>query len=184
MKKSSISSTSLLKWVGILVYGILAKVNVRFLLPAKVSLLVDTLRTRALVWQGASIGNGSLVRSHVFIAYPKNLKLGVDVRVGDFSRIYNFSQFSVGDHTEIGPGLHVQTNEHEWLSIDEPLAKQGSRTDAIEVGSGAYLGANVTLLSGVIVGSQTVLAAGAIVTKTVEKRAVYGGVPAKKIRDL
>ena len=174
----------MLRVVGILVYAALKRVNSRFFLPSSVSTWVESMRTRALIWQGACIGEGSRIRSNVFIAYPNNLKLGARVRIGDYSRIYNFSEFIVGNDTEIGPGLHVQTNEHEWFTIEKPIAKQGSRTKEIKVGANSYIGANVTLLSDISVGPSSVVAAGAVVTKSFGGRALYGGVPAKKIRDL
>jgi maltose O-acetyltransferase len=174
----------MLKVLGMLVYAFLRRVNSRFFLPRSLSNWIESMRTRALIWQGACIGADSLVRSNVFIAFPKNLKLGARVKIGDYARIYNFSDFVVGNDTEIGPGLHVQTNGHKWSSLEKPIAKQGSCTKAVEVGHSAYLGANVTLLSGVSVGSSLIVAAGAVATKSLADGAVYGGVPAKKIRDL
>ena len=179
-----LSITSFSRILGTLFYFVFSKVNTRFLFPLFFSNYIEFVRTLSLALRGASIGKGSLVRSNVFIAYPKNLRLGQRVKIGDYSRIYNFSDFIVGDDTEIGPGLHVQTNEHDWFTLDLPLAKQGSHSSSVEVGSNSYLGANVTLLSGVTIGSSVVVAAGAVVTRDLDCRALYGGVPAKKIRDL
>ena len=165
-------------------YYFLSRINTRFLLPSFLSNFFESARTVALSVQGAYIGKGSFVRSNVFIAYPQNLRIGNRVKIGDFARIYNFSDFVVGDDTEIGPGLHVQTNDHDWSTLDLPLAKQGCHTSTVKVGANSYLGANVTLLSGVSVGSSVVVAAGAIVTKNLASGALYGGVPAKKIKDL
>ena len=46
-----------------------------------------------------------------------------------------------------------------------------------------WIGANVTILKGVTVGEGAVIAAGAVVTRNVEKYSVWGGVPARKLRD-
>ena len=78
----------------------------------------------------------------------------------------------------------MQTNEHEWFTLEKALAKQGSRTKEIKISANSYIGANVTLLSDVSVGPSSIVAAGAVVTKSFGGRALYGGVPAKKIRDL
>lgn len=172
------------KYLGFILYAVLSRINARFFLPSLFANLVESLRKQSLVLQGATIGKNSFVRSNVFIACPKNLKIGDGVKIGDFSRIYNFSDFIVGDNTEIGPGLHVQTNEHNWTSNKTPIAKQGCHTKIIEIGQGTYIGANVTLLSGVFVGSFLVIAAGAVVVKDLNEKAVYGGIPAKKIKDL
>ena len=126
------------KYLGFILYAVLSRVNVRFFLPSIFANLVELLRTQSLVFQGATIGKNSFVRTNVFIACPKNLKIGDGVKIGDYSRIYNFSDFIVGDNTEIGPGLHVQTNEHNWTSNKKPIAKQGSYTKIIEIGQGTY----------------------------------------------
>ena len=170
--------------LGSLFYSLFSRINTRFLLPSPLSDVFESARSLALVSQGAHLGEGSCIRSNVFIAYPQNIRIGKRAKIGDFSRIYNFSEFIVGDDTEIGPGLHVQTNEHDWVNLDQPLAKQGAHTRAVEVGPNSYLGANVTLLSGVSIGSSVVVAAGAVVTRDLESFSLYGGVPARKFRDL
>jgi acetyltransferase-like isoleucine patch superfamily enzyme len=91
---------------------------------------------------------------------------------------------AVGDDTEIGPGLHVQTNEHQWSDVNKSLAKQQSISLPVKIGSGSYLGANVTVLRGVDVGDQCVVAAGAVIVKSLPSRGVYGGVPAKRINNI
>ena len=49
---------------------------------------------------------------------------------------------------------------------------------------GAFIGMNSTILPGVIVGEGSVVAAGSVVSSDVEPYTIYGGVPAKKIRDF
>ena len=48
---------------------------------------------------------------------------------------------------------------------------------------GAFIGMNTVIMPGVTIGEGAVVAAGSVVTKDVEPLTVYGGVPAKKIRD-
>lgn len=172
------------KFLGVCLYACLKNVNLRFLLPDKYVGYIEKLRTNALVMQGATIGPGSLVRNSVFVAYPKNLTLGENVTLGAFSRIYNYSLLVIGDDTEIGPGLHVQNNDHVWFDIEAPLGKQGCVTDRVRIGRGVFIGANVTILKGVNVEDFNVVAAGAVVTKSLESGYLHGGVPAKKIRPL
>ena len=47
-----------------------------------------------------------------------------------------------------------------------------------------WIGGNVTILPGVKIGNNTIIAAGAVVNKDVPDNAIFGGVPAKKIKDL
>jgi acetyltransferase-like isoleucine patch superfamily enzyme len=48
---------------------------------------------------------------------------------------------------------------------------------------GAFIGMNTVIMPGVTIGEGSVVAAGSVVTKDVEAFTIYGGVPAKKIKD-
>jgi maltose O-acetyltransferase len=54
----------------------------------------------------------------------------------------------------------------------------------IVVGEGSWLSANVTVLPGVTIGNGCVIAAGAVVDRDCEPNGLYGGVPARRLRDL
>lgn len=170
--------------LGIVLYTFLKNINLRFVLPNKYSSIVELVRTKALILQGGEIGSNSYIRHNVFVAYPRNLVIGNNVKVGAFSQIYNYVEFTIGDDTEIGPNLHVQTNEHIWKDKNLSLAKQGATKKKITIGRGVYIGANVTLLKGVTIDDLCVIAAGAVVVHDAEKGYVYGGVPAKKISKI
>ena len=170
--------------IGYFVYWILTRVNLRFLLPKKCLFVIDKLRINSLKLQGATLGNNSNVRNDVFIAFPKNFSLGHNVTLGPYARIFNYSDFIVGDNTEIGPGLHIQTNDHVWLNIHDPIGKQGSISNPIKIGCGVFVGANVTILQGVKIADNCAIAAGAVVIKNTVSGYLYGGVPAKQICTL
>ena len=166
---------------GATLYALLKNLNLRFLVPEKYIGFIERLRTTALVMQGAIIGAGSVVRNGVFVASPRQLKIGKDVTIGPYGRIFNYSMVTIEDETEIGPGLHIQNNDHIWSNPSAALGKQESITNPVSVGAGVFIGANVTILEGVHIGDYCVVAAGAVVPKSLKSGNVYGGVPAKKI---
>ncbi len=170
--------------IGIVIYILTKDISFRYLLPEKYSSFIEKLRIYALVLQGAKVGKESYLRSGGFVAYPKNLVLGENVKVGENSQLYNYDSVFIGDDTEIGSNLYIQTNEHKLGDKTLPLAKQGAYSSSISIGSGVYIGANVTILSGVNVADRCVIAAGAVVTKDTEAGFIYGGVPAKKISGI
>lgn len=61
---------------------------------------------------------------------------------------------------------------------------RGNSTAPIHVGDRVWIGAGVTILPGIRIGNDAVVAAGAVVTKDVAERTLVGGVPAKLIRSL
>jgi len=57
-------------------------------------------------------------------------------------------------------------------------------TSPINVGDNVYIGVRSIILPGVEIGSNTIIAAGSVVTKSVPCNTVFGGVPARKIKDI
>jgi acetyltransferase-like isoleucine patch superfamily enzyme len=61
--------------------------------------------------------------------------------------------------------------------------QQGIKDDGgVTIEDDVWLGANVTILGGITMGAGSVAAAGAVVTKSIPARAVWGGVPAKILK--
>ena len=82
----------------------------------------------------------------------------------------------------IGPNTLIATVSH-------PLSPAKRRAHfafakPIRIGSDVWIGGNATILPGVTIGNNVVVAAGAVVTKDVPDNTLMAGVPAKKIREL
>jgi acetyltransferase-like isoleucine patch superfamily enzyme len=88
----------------------------------------------------------------------------------------------VGRDVHIGPGSMLLTSDH----IPGPRHRRAGQVGPAEVsiGDGCWLGAQVIVLPGVSIGAGAVVAAGAVVTSSLEGDRVYAGVPARAIRDL
>lgn len=94
----------------------------------------------------------------------------------------------IGKNVSIAPNVTfiVSSDANNGQKINEipyvrnVLTKQGK----IVVEDEVWIGANVTVLPDVHIGTCSVIGAGAVVTQDVEVYSVYAGVPAKKIRSL
>ena len=82
----------------------------------------------------------------------------------------------------ISYAVHLRTDMHIHDSIDEPMQLQGILEKDIVIGDDVWVGYGAQILSGVIVGSHSIVAAGAVVTKEVPPYAIVGGVPARVLR--
>lgn len=88
----------------------------------------------------------------------------------------------IGERCAFGPGVMVITSAHE---IGDQHKRAGAVTAApVRIGDGTWIGARVTILPGVTVGSGCILAAGAVVASDCDANTLYGGVPAKALRRL
>lgn len=87
-------------------------------------------------------------------------------------------------HKEIFIGENCAIS-HDFTVMDSDAHElNGSRnTNPVYIGDHVWIGTRVTILSGVTVGNDAVIAAGSLVTKNVPSGALVGGVPAKIIKD-
>lgn len=102
------------------------------------------------------------------------------------------SDFSCGSHCffdpshcfliSIGNNVTFSTRVH-LLAHDASTAKLIGYTKIgrIDIGNNVFVGANTTILPGVVIGDNSVIGAGSLVSKDIEPNAVYAGVPARKI---
>nr|WP_306436873.1 DapH/DapD/GlmU-related protein [Rhodococcus sp. 06-1059B-a] len=89
----------------------------------------------------------------------------------------------LGRNVAIGPGSKLLTVTHEIGPREKRRGLEQIVKDVV-VGDGCWLGANVTVLPGVEIGSGAVVAAGSVVVSDCEPDCVYAGVPAKLVRRI
>ena len=116
----------------------------------------------------------------------KNALFSGDCSLGDNSGIginaKIFGKVTIGKDVMMGPDCIIYASNHEYSDINIPMNKQGSKSAPVNIGDDVWIGARVTILPGVLVGSHSVIAAGAVVTHNVPPFAIVGGVPAKVIK--
>lgn len=147
--------------------------------------LFNIIKVFFLRLSGAKIGNNSFIHSNVFILNPENLEVGENSIIGANSEIFNYSKFKIGNYVDIGTQLYVNTNNHNVSNPDLYLNnKTNPISKEIKINDDVWIGARVTLLSGVIINKRVVVGAGSVVTKNLDSEFIYAGVPAKKINQL
>ena len=120
----------------------------------------------------AVIGNGCNLGQNVFI--DNNVKIGNGVKIQNNVSVYN--GVILEDKVFIGPSV-VFTNVINPRSFIE----RKNEFKPTLVKKGATIGANATIICGVIIGEYAMIGAGAVVTKDVEAYALVVGNPARKI---
>nr|WP_321222064.1 acyltransferase [uncultured Psychroserpens sp.] len=112
------------------------------------------------------------------------LIIGNNCNIGDFTIMDVVDDIIIGNDVAIGPNCTLYTHDHIYTDRDKPAWKGGLVSSPIVIEDGAWVGSNVTILPGVTIGKRTVVAAGSVVTKSLEPESIYGGVPAKLIKTI
>ena len=112
----------------------------------------------------------------------KNIRVGGNFLANYNVTILDIAPVTIGDYVMIGPNTLITTVNH-------PLSPAGRRrhlgqAKPVVIGRDVWIGGNCTILPGVTIGNNAVIAAGAVVTRDVPDNCVVGGVPARKIRDI
>lgn len=117
-----------------------------------------------------------------------NCDNGKNIHVGDYFlanynvTILDITDFVAGNNVWIGPGTLIST-------INHPISPKGRRqhlgiSKPVRIGNDVWIGGNCTILPGVTIGNNVVVAAGAVVTKDVPDNSLVGGVPARVLREI
>ena len=98
---------------------------------------------------------------------------------------FNIRQgISVGAHCLIASGCRFIDHDHCYSDRATPIASQSSGTEAkIVLEEDVWIGANVIVLKGVTIHRGAIIAAGSVLTKSVGPFEIWGGAPAKKLKD-
>jgi len=149
------------------------------LLDNKVS---GQLRAALLKLNGAKIGRDCFVRGGLQIQESFNLTLGDDVFINHGCCFDASAPITIGAGVRISYQVTLITGGHD-IGPHECRAG-GMDPQPIDIGTGAWIGARATILSGVKVGAGAVVAACAVVTRDVPADTLVIGCPARVVRTL
>ena len=112
--------------------------------------------------------------------FGKNIAIGENVFINACCHFQDHGGVVIGDGSQIGHNVVFATLNH-GLS---PEDRKHTYPAPIVLGRNVWVGSNSTILQGVTIGDNAVVAAGSVVTKDVAANTVVGGVPAKAIKEI
>jgi acetyltransferase-like isoleucine patch superfamily enzyme len=117
----------------------------------------------------------------------KNVSIGNDVFIGPGVTLSaSESHITIGNKVMFGPNVTMMGGDHNHSIIGKYMfdVKEKNIDDdqPIIIKDDVWIGANAIILKGVTIGEGSIVAAGALVIKDVEKYSIVGGVPAKHIK--
>lgn len=112
--------------------------------------------------------------------FGKNIHIGENVFINACCHFQDHGGVTLGDGCQIGHNVVFATLNHGI----EPENRRFTYPAPIVLGRNVWVGSNSTILQGVTIGDNSVVAAGAVVTKDVPADTIVGGVPARVIKHI
>ena len=109
--------------------------------------------------------------------------IGADCAINSGTVIYTGNGLVVGDAVLIAANCTLAPTNHAFDDPTVRIRDQGFQPSrgGITIGDDVWLGANVVVLDGAVIGRGSVVAAGSVVRGTLEPLGIYAGVPARRV---
>lgn len=152
------------------------------------------------------IGKRARIRKSRYLEIQNNCRIGNDCRISFFDefagkkispRLFIDDDAYLGDHLTILSADEIIieknvlmasyitiTSENHGINpeTEEPYSKQPLNTSPVRIGEGAWIGEKAIILPGVTIGKKSIVAGGAVVTKSVPEYSIVAGNPATLIK--
>ncbi|MFJ9685283.1 sugar O-acetyltransferase [Streptomyces bacillaris] len=139
-------------------------------------------RRAALAELLGELGEGAEIRPPLRVDYGHQIAVGPRTFVNFGAVFLDVARITIGADVQIGPNVQLLTPTHP---VDpEPRRAKWEAAEPITIGDNVWLGGGVIVCPGVSIGKNTVVGAGAVVTKDLPANVVAVGNPARVIRKI
>ena len=141
---------------------------------------VDQTRGRLSNIIGYQIDKSTTVFAPFYTNFGRFTKIGKNVFINHACTFLDMGGITIEDEVQIGPRVNLITENHPL----DPANRKALICKPIVIKRNAWIGAAATILPGVTIGENAVVAAGAVVSRDVPANTIVGGVPAKIIKAI
>ena len=152
---------------------ITAEMNTGYRDPAEVRALFGRLT-------GTAVDGSFGLLPPFYTDFGRNIRVGRNVFINHACECMDCGGIAIGDDVLIRPKVDLVTIGHPL----HPATRRSTHCARIVMENGAWLGAAVSVMPGVTIGENGVVAANAVVTRDVPRNTVVGGSPARIIRHI
>ncbi|WP_199902773.1 sugar O-acetyltransferase [Azospirillum sp. B4] len=141
----------------------------------------DAIRALFSELIGAKVDDGFSLIPPFHTAGGNEIRVGRNVFINQNCTFYDLGGLDIGDDVMIGPNVSLITTGHPLNPSQRRAVTIGK---PIVIGRNVWIGAGAIVIGGVTVGENSVIAAGAVVTRDVPPDTLVGGNPARVIRSI
>jgi acetyltransferase-like isoleucine patch superfamily enzyme len=141
---------------------------------------VDQIRERLSEIIGSKVDTSTTIFIPFHTNFGQHIRIGKNVFINHACSFLDMGGITIEDDVLIGPRVNLITENHPV----DPARRKQLDLKSILIKRNAWIGAGATILPGVTVGENAIVAAGAVVNKDVPANTIAGGVPAKFIRTI
>jgi acetyltransferase-like isoleucine patch superfamily enzyme len=130
---------------------------------------------------GKPVDNSVVLSPPFYTTGGSDISVGRNVFINQNCTFYDLGGLDIGDDVMIGPNVNLITSGHP---LEPSRRRDGVIARPIVLERNVWIAAGATIIGGVRVGENSVVAAGAVVTKDVPPNTLVGGNPARHIRSI
>lgn len=138
------------------------------------------IRERLSAIIGKTIDQSTTVFTPFHTNFGRHITIGNHVFINHGCSFLDLGGITIEDNVLIGPKVNLITENHPT----DPTQRKSLILHPIHIKNNAWIGAGATILPGVTIGENSIVAAGAVVNKDVPANTIVGGVPAKIIKEI
>ncbi|MEI8273742.1 MAG: acyltransferase [Paludibacter sp.] len=149
----------------------------------------DNVMINALSKNGIQFGNNVSIHNNTIIdctggirSIGEGLIIGNNVGFSPNCFIQVRGTVKIGNNVIFGPGVKLFSESHNFDNPEKFINEQGETRKGVVIEDGVWVGSDVTILDGVTIGYNAVIAAKSLVNKDVLPYSIVGGIPAKVIK--
>ncbi len=147
--------------------------------------------------KSVSIGQGSSLGSHMVLEcwkqfngdnFNSSIQIGDDCHFGEYNHISAINNITIGNGLLTGRFVTIVDNDHGEFVDSNVLIPPQKRSlyskGPVRIGNNVWIADKATILGGVNIGDNVIIAANAVVTKDIPSNSVAAGIPAKIVKSL
>ncbi len=154
--------------------------TIRLTAQLNTSTSIKEIRTELSNILGHEIDESTTVFAPIYTNFGRFITIGKRIFINHACSFLDMGGITIEDDVLIGPRVNLTTENHPL----DPADRRAIICKPIHIKRNAWIGAAATILPGVTIGENAIVAAGAVVSKDVPPNTIVGGIPARHIKNI